>query len=73
MRGSAVVRKSGKLTPAEMAVHIIREGEFVPGVSGVFTHYYDAFGQRWKITYATTSGNVKSVEQYRKDGTPVRF
>lgn len=67
------VRKSGKLTPAEMAAYIIRDGEFVPSLSSAFIHYYDAFGQRWRIVHYETSGKVKAIEQVRRDRTAVRF
>lgn len=66
------VRKSSKLTPAEMAAYIIRDGEIV-NISSAFIHYYDAFGQRWRIIYYETSGKVKAVEQVRRDRTTVRL
>lgn len=61
-----------KRTKEELAKSIIDEGVFDGYYSNTRTHYYDAFGQRWKLTY-NTLGNVKSVEQVRADGTPVRL
>ena len=65
-------RRTGKLTREEVARAIEREGRLEVFKSGSFLKYYQAFGQRWKITYSTM-GSVKSIEQVREDGTPVRL
>ena len=66
------MRKTSKRTLKEIAKSIIDEGILDGYYSSVFTKYYDAFGQRWKITFSTL-GNLKSVEQVDRDGRPIKF
>jgi hypothetical protein len=66
------MKRPVKRTKEEIAQSIIKEGILDGYYSSVYTRYYDAFGQRWKLTYSTL-GNIKSIEQVRQDGTPIRF
>ena len=66
------MRKTSKRTLKELAKSIIDEGILDGYYSNVFTKYYDAFGQRWKITFSTL-GNPKSIEQVDHNGNPIKF
>lgn len=66
------MRKTSKRTLKEIAKSIIDEGVLDGYYSSTRVRYYDAFGQRWKITFSIC-GNIKSVEQVDRDGRPIKF
>lgn len=66
------MNKSVKLTKEEMAQRIIAEGTYDRENSNGRFKVYNAFGQRWCITYGF-SGNIQKITQIDKDGKEIHL